>query len=179
MKLETIMNIVAYEELGRQALAERWRALLEDPNAPERCELDEFGEIRVNPPPSFKHQRIVAAFIRQLEAQLGGEAGSYALMTSGGIRFPDICWAPSFDDLAKSGGADPLRTMPPLCIEVLSPGNTRKDTNEKVAAYLQAGVEEVVLVETDARIRFFTSSGEQTTSTFGLQLVLPPGTYPL
>ena len=173
------MHVVAYERLRREALAARWRELLEDPEAPERCELDDFGEVRVNPPPSFKHQRIVAAIVRQLEATLGGEAGSYALWTPGGIRFPDVCWAPSFDDLARSGGSDPLMTMPSVCVEVLSPGNKRKDVNEKVEAYLQAGVQEVILVETSARIRYFTTSGEQTSSKFGLEFVLPPGTYPL
>jgi Uma2 family endonuclease len=173
------MQIVAYERLSRQALTARWRALLEDPEAPERCELDEFGEVHVNPPPSFRHQRAVSALVRQIEGKLGGDAGSYALWTPAGIRFPDICWAPSFDDLARLGGSDPLTSMPPLCVEVLSPGNKRKDINEKVEAYLQAGVEEVILVETNARIRYFTSSGEQPGSKFGLQLVLPPGTYPL
>src|SRR6266478_4294015 len=173
------MHVVAYERLSRQALATCWREVLQDPDAPERCELDEFGELRVNPPPSFRHQRIVAAFVRQIEAKLGGEAGSYALWTPGGIRFPDICWARSFDDLARAGGSDPLMAMPPLCVEVLSPGNKRKDINEKVEAYLQAGVEEVILVETNARIRFFTSSGEQNSSKFGLELIVPPGTYPL
>ena len=95
------------------------------------------------------------------------------------VRFPDICWAANFDELAKSGGTDLLFTMPPICVEVLSPGNTHKETNEKVVAYLQAGVSEVILVETDARIRFFTSAGEQTRSSLGLKLALPSGTYPL
>jgi Uma2 family endonuclease len=140
--------------------------------------LDEFGEIRVNPPPSYKHQRIVAALTRQIETALGGEVGSYALATAGGVKFPDLCWAPSFEDLA-GGGADPLTLMPPLCVEVLSQGNRRKDINEKVAAFLTAGVEEVILIETDARIRYFTSAGEQASSKFGLALTIPAGTYPV
>lgn len=173
------MRIVANERLSRQALAARWRELLGDPNAPERCELDEFGELQVSPPPSYKHQRIVAALMRQIEAALGGEVGSYALASTEGVRIPDLCWAPSFDELAREGGADPLTKMPPLCVEVLSPGNRRRDISEKVEAYLAAGVQEVILVETDARIRYFTTAGEQPGSAFGLRLTLPLGTYPI
>lgn len=83
----------------------------------------------MDPPPSFRHQRIVSALARQIESKLGGDTGSYALWTPSGIRFPDTCWAPNF--------------------------------------------------ETNARIRYFTTSGEQRDSKFGLELVLPPGTYPL
>lgn len=173
------MHVIAYERLNQQALSARWRELLQDPDAPERCELDEFGEVRVSPPPSYRHQRIVAAIARQVEATLGGEAGSYALWTPGGIRFPEVCWSRNFDELAKTAGSDPLTQMPPLCIEVLSPGNKRKEINEKVQAYLDAGVEEVILIETNARIRYFTIEKEQPASKFGLQLELPPGTYPL
>ena len=120
------MHVGAYERLGRQALVTRWRELMEDPDAPERCELDEFGEVRVNPPPSFRHRRIVSALARQIEGKLGGDTGSYALWTPSGIRFPDICWAPNFDDLARSGGSDPLvlsliGVMEPGMIGILEP----------------------------------------------------------
>jgi Uma2 family endonuclease len=170
------MHAIAYERLSPQALATRWRELLQDPDAPERFELDEFGEIEVTPPPSFRHQRIVAAIGRQIEAQLGGECGSYALATSAGVRFPDVCWAMSFDALAKAGGADPLTQMPPICVEVISPGNRRKNINEKVAAYLEAGVEEVILIEQDGRIRYFGGEGERPDSRFSLVLTQPAGT---
>ena len=173
------MQITAYEKPGHHELAARWRELMDDPGTPERCELDEFGAMHVNPPPSFKHQRIVAALTRELERALGGEPGSYAVSTAAGVKFPDICWAPSFDELARDGGADPLMRMPPLVIEVVSPGDWRKDISEKIAAYLAAGVEEVILVETSARIRYFTTAGEQSDSKFGLHPTLPAGTYPI
>jgi Uma2 family endonuclease len=81
--------------------------------------------------------------------------------------------------LYEVGGADPLTQRPPFCVEVLSRWDKRKDINEKVEAYLAAGVEKVILIETDARLRYFISAGEQTSSKFGLQLTLPSDTYPL
>jgi len=173
------MHVTAYQRLSPQALTARWQELLEDPDAPEQCELDEFGEVHVNPPPSFRHQRIVAALSPQIESALGGEVGSYALQTPSGVRFPDLCWARSFEELARAGGMDPLTKMPPLCVEVLSRWDKRKDINDKVEGYLAAGVQEVILIETDGRIRYLTAAGEQARSQFGLQLELPPNTYPL
>jgi hypothetical protein len=37
--------------LAKESLAQRWRELLANPDAPDFCELDERGEIIVNPPP--------------------------------------------------------------------------------------------------------------------------------
>ena len=167
------MHAFVYEKLNLPALVARWRELLQDENAPDFCELDEFGDIEVNPPPSFRHQRNVSAIGRQIEAQLGGETGSYALATAIGVRFPDVCWAKSFSDLARAGESDPLTKMPPICVEVISPSNRRKKIEATVAAYLQAGVEEVVLVEHDGRVRWFDRGGERPDSRFGLKLTLP------
>ena len=50
------------------------------------------------------------------------------------------------------------------------PGNRRKKIESTVAAYLTAGVEEVVLVELDGRVRWFDRSGERPNSQFDLTL---------
>ena len=164
------MHAFAFEKLNVPALVARWREVIQDENVPDFCELDEFGEIEVNPPPSFKHQQWVAAIGRRMETQLGGESGRYALATAIGVRFPDVCWAQNFSELARDGGSDPLTKMPPICVEVLSPGNRRKKIESTVAAYLTAGVEEVVLVELDGRVRWFDRSGERPNSQFDLTL---------
>lgn len=56
--------------------------------------------------------------------------------------------------------------------------NTRRELNEKVAAYLEAGAREVILVELSGRIRYFGADGERASSALGLTLSLPPGSYP-
>jgi Uma2 family endonuclease len=167
------MPTTVYERLDLGALVSRWRAVLNDPDAPDFCEMDEYGEIEVSPPPAFWHQQVVAVVGRQIEAQLGGESGSYALATSIGVRFPDVCWARSFKELAEAGGSDPLTAMPPICVEVVSPGNRRKQIAATIRADLEAGVTEVVLIEQDGRIRWFDQDGEREASAFGLKLTLP------
>src|SRR5512143_397504 len=140
------MHDVAYKELSRSEMQARWRQLLEDPDAPERCELDEYGDLIVTPLPSNEHQRIAGALGWQIKAQLGGETGVYAVATQAGVKVPDMCWTADYGALRNRGGDNPLGVAPEICVEVASPGNTRKEMNEKIEAYLQAGAREVILV---------------------------------
>jgi Uma2 family endonuclease len=166
------MHVDVFPKLAPEELVRRWQSLLQDPDAPERCELDEYGDVLVTPTPSFWHQHTTARIGDLLKAQLGGEVGSYALQLSIGVRMPDVCWAPNFLDLARLGSADPLDHMPPLCVEVVSAGNKRKDVAEKVPAYLAAGVQEVIVVGEGQTPRFFTQAGDSERSVFGVTISL-------
>ena len=174
------MQAIIDNALSADELRERWAALLSDPDVPERVELDEFGEVIVSPAPSNKHQIVVLALLRQVEARLGGEAGMPSVQTlTAGIRSPDVAWMADAEAWRRLSREDPMPVVPDLCVEVVSPGNRRKDLNEKVAAYLAGCAREVVLVEMDGRIRYFHQDGEHGESRLGLKLTLPPDTYPL
>ena len=165
---------LAFQPLAPQALAERWRLLLSTTGLPDRCELDEYGEIVEMNPPVGTHQRIVTALIVQLRDQLGGDPlPGVGVVTRIGVRVPDVCWN------VEPHAEDPVVPAPAICIEVESAGNTRKELDEKLAAYLAAGAREVILVELSGRIRFFDTGGERADSGFGLKLSLPPHSYPL
>jgi Uma2 family endonuclease len=168
------MNAPAvYPKLSPQELAQRWHALAGTPGLPERYELDEYGEVIEMIAPKTAHQRIVSAFMRQIEQALGGETlPGVAVLTSIGVRIPDVVWQPVWSD------ADPVSPAPTVCVEVQSEDNTRRELSDKVAAYLEAGAREVVLVELGGRIRYFGADGERSTSALGLALALPPGSYP-
>jgi len=164
---------IVYPKLSADALVQRWQALSGAPNLPERFELDEYGEVIEMIAPKTPHQRIVSALMFQLQQQLGGEAlPGVAVVTTIGVRIPDVVWQVSWDD------EDPRRRAPTICAEVQSEENTRRELNEKVAAYLGACAEEVILVELSGRIRYFGAEGERDRSAFGVKLELPPGTYP-
>lgn len=164
---------IVYPRLTRPQLADRWRALLNQAGLPERFEMDEFGELIEMNPPKTPHQRIVTALLLQIHAQLGGEPlAGIGVLTTIGVRIPDVAWQ------AKWSGLDPVDPAPTLCIEVWSPDNTRREIDAKARAYLEAGAEEVVIVELSGRIRFFGSEGERDKSALGLQLVLPEQSYP-
>src|ERR1041385_3292760 len=115
----TVDNPLSADELDRL-----WTALLRDPDAPERFELDEFGEVIVSPAPSNKHQIIVLALLKQIETQLGGEAGMPSVQTpTAGIRSPDLAWMADQNAWRRLSREDPMPVVPDLCIEVVSPGN--------------------------------------------------------
>jgi Uma2 family endonuclease len=164
---------IAYATLSPAELARRWNELQRDPSAPDFCELDEYGDVIVLNPPRKPHQRIVAALMRQIVQQLGGEAlPGLGVLTRIGVRVPDIVWQP------QPTPDDPASPAPPLVVEVQSESNTRAELDAKVAAYLAAGAQEVVLVELSGCIRFFGPEGERTASGLGLSPTLPAGAYP-
>lgn len=164
---------LVYPRLSAVQLAARWRELLDQPGLPHRFELDEYGELIEMNPPKTPHQRIVYALQTQIGATLGGEPlPGLGVLTSIGVRVPDVVWQERWDR------DDPVSPAPALCVEVLSPDNTRREIEEKTAAYLAAGAREVVIVELTGRIRYFGAEGERAASALGLRLTLPPGTYP-
>jgi Uma2 family endonuclease len=165
---------LVYPKLTAAELIERWRTLVAQPGLPERWELDQYGELIEMNPPKTPHQRIVAALMKQIEAGLGGDPlPGVGVVTSIGVRIPDVVWQQRWTNV------DPVTPAPTICVEVQSPDNTRREIDEKTAAYLEAGAEEVILVELTGRIRYFGADGERDASRFGLAPTLPPDTYPL
>lgn len=164
---------LAYQPLAEAALAARWRELLAATGAPDFCEIDEFGDVIEMNPPSKPHQRIVWSVQQQIVAKLGGEAlPGVGVLTRIGVRVPDVAWE------EQPTSSDPTSPAPTICVEVQSESNTRREMNEKLAAYLAAGAREVILVEMSGRIRYFDASGERETSGFGLDLTLPADARP-
>jgi len=166
------MFAVHVSTLSASDLRERWHELSAVVPEDGRAELDEYGELILAPLPTNRHQRIAGWLGTQLQRALGGEIGSFAIITRIGVRVPDTCWTKN----AVQFEADPAPSAPEICIEVASPGNTRKWLLEKAAAYLAAGAVEVILVELDGRIRYYGETGERDSSSFGVALdLLPPG----
>jgi Uma2 family endonuclease len=73
--------------------------------------------------------------------------------------------------MRRHGSESAFRAGPDLCVEVLSPTNTRAEIGEKVAAYLAAGAREVWVVGDDGVPEIDTSSGRVAVS--GLTFLLP------
>ena len=96
-------------------------------------------------PASNYHSALQALLVGKL-AVLGGRAFVEAsVVTSAGVLVADVAWA-SDDFMRVRGFETPYTRAPELCIEVVSPSNSRKELREKVAAYLEAGAAEVWIV---------------------------------
>lgn len=171
------MQIV--EALTPAELQRRWGAVTEDEELAGfegRAELDAYGEVALTPPPSLVHQRIANDLASQIQTQLGGRAIVECPVLVDGVLIADAAWLSG--DRANSM-TSPAAERPEIVLEVSSPRNTRKGLRGKAARFLAHGVEEVILVELDGTVCFVTGTGESATSRFGLQLTLPPNTYPL
>jgi Uma2 family endonuclease len=118
----------------------------------------------------LRHQLISDALAQQLREQLGGRAIVECPVYAGKTYLADIAWMPE----EQVHGEPPAAAVgPPLAVEVLSRGNTTQGIAAKTQAYLAHGVREVVLVELDGRIRYFSADGERPVSQFDLTLKPP------
>jgi Uma2 family endonuclease len=166
------MHVVAQPLTRDEALA-RWAELCQDSSLAEiqaRFEMDEYGELRMTPPPSLRHQLIADALAAQLRPQLQGRAVVECPVYAGKVYVADIAWIP--DGALEQDLASAI-VAPPLVVEVRSPGNTSAGIAAKVSAYLAHGVREVALVELDGSIKFVSHQGSGSISSLGVTLVVP------
>jgi Uma2 family endonuclease len=160
-----------------EALVVRWDEICRDPSLqdlPYKIELNAWGKIEMSPA-SNRHGRLqaelAAEFIRQLPG--GMTLTECSILTSTGIRVPDVVWA-SARFMTAYGEITPYTRAPEICVEILSPSNVEAEIEEKTRAYLKAGAEEVWLVSENGAIRFIGGNGESTKSRFAITVTLPP-----
>jgi Uma2 family endonuclease len=114
------------------------------------------GEIRIMPPNKWKHTVIVANLRDALVAQLNRHEvqvvdSSFGLvickapLTS---RVPDVAVFRKSTLVERDGY---IHSAPQLVVEVLSPGNTRRERERKLVDYASLGVPEMWVVSPEAR----------------------------
>jgi Uma2 family endonuclease len=160
-----------------EALIARWEEVCRDPSLqdlPYKIELNAWGKVEMSPA-SNRHSRLQGIIALALGTQLkdGGVLPECSILTSIGIRVPDVAWASS-SFLAAYGEITPFMRAPEICVEVISPSNVEAEIEEKKRAYLAAGAEEVWLVSEEGSIRYFGASGEKAKSDFPVVVTLPP-----
>jgi Uma2 family endonuclease len=138
-----------------------------------RDELNEFGALIMSPKPTVGHQRVGSAVAHTLRLQLGGEAVSeVSVLTDRGVRVPDVVWMPAAR-WNECKGQSPLQVVPDICVEVLSPSNTREEIAMKVGADLRGGAREVIVVGLEGEVEYFGPDGKRQASALGVTLALP------
>jgi Uma2 family endonuclease len=161
--------------LSRAELRRRWDQLADDPLVaaiPFKVELNEKGVIEVSPP-TTQHASLQFSVAYELRRQRpeGKAFTECPVETDIGMRIPDVVWA-SAEFIESHGHEKQFRVAPDLCVEVLSPRNTRAEMAEKRAAYLAAGAKEVWIVGEDGVPEIYTTAGQVPASTLGFEL--PP-----
>ncbi len=139
-----------------------WERLLADPELARidrRFETDRHGHLIMSPPPGSFHSSRQSRIAILLDRLLGGRALTECpLSTPDGVKALDVAW---FSDERFARAFDPrcFLEAPEICVEVVSPSNTKAEMDEKMALYFDAGAEEVWFCGEDGAMRFHAQEG--------------------
>src|SRR5262245_20134732 len=106
-----------------EALIARWDELCRDPslsNLPYKIELNSWGKVEMSPA-SNRHSRLQGLVSLALGTQLknGEILPECSILTSIGIRVPDVAWGSS-EFLSQYSEITPFMRAPDICVEVVS-----------------------------------------------------------
>ena len=156
-KKQTVFNLRRWSQLRTDPLIVQELAKLEG-----RVETDRHGHIIMYPPSDFSHgsyQSEIACLLRTLLPE-GRVAIESPISTADGMKRADVIWV-SRARMAATHREDCLAKAPEICVEVLSPDNTRAEMAEKKALYFAAGAREVWLCDRAGVMTFFTSAASR------------------
>ena len=154
-EVQTAFNLRRWAEV----LADRELAKIEG-----RIETDRHGYVIMSPPAAFTHGSYQSeiAFLLKTLMKNGRSVTECPVSTRDGVRAADVAWI-SKKRLAEIGENICLTRAPEICVEVLSPDNTRREMQEKKALYFAADAREVWFCDRQGRMKFFAdaeSAGE-------------------
>ena len=142
-----------------KAHQDRWQEIVDDPalrDLPYKVETNERGQILLSPH-SNRHSYRQAAVrdLLQQHAPDGLAVPEFALTTRQGVKSPDVVWMSPDRRKEMDATGDPATLAPEICVEIMSESNTAAEMDEKRRLYRDIGTEEVWIVETNGRIRFY------------------------
>lgn len=149
-----------------------WGRLLVDPVFSRfefRIETDRHGQVIMSPPPAPAHGNFQAkiAFLLQKQMQSGRTLSECPISTREGVKTADVAWC-SDAVWDRLGEGSCFEQCPEVCVEVLSPSNTRSEIEEKRRLYFEEGAREVWLCHPSGKMEFFDSADEGPIGVSGL-----------
>ncbi|MDD2724099.1 MAG: Uma2 family endonuclease [Methylovulum sp.] len=154
----------------------QWSEVVDNPyfqNLPFKIELNRYGKVEMTPA-SNQHGRLQLHIGALLERKLKkGEAlTECSIQTTEGVKVADVAWC-SKAFIKQYGYATPYPRAPELCVEIVSPSNSKVEMTEKVQLYLQAGAEEVWVVWENGLVDYYGKMGKLEQSGYGISLKIP------
>ena len=156
IQLETVPEQTAFN-------LKRWDEILGSPELaklPYRIETDRHGHILMSPPPALPHsekQATIASLLKQLLPD-GRTFTECPISTSDGVKATDVAWlSPTRSKEADSRTC--LGRAPDICVEILSPSNSARELEEKIALYFESGASEVWVCQENGALLFHSPAG--------------------
>ncbi len=82
-----------------------------------------------------------------------------SIQTSDGVKVANVAWLS--DEFVNTFNYEtPYPKAPEICIEIVSPSNSKAEITEKVNLYLAKGAHEVWVIYEDNRMHTFSHTGE-------------------
>ena len=139
-----------------------WSEVIENPllaNLPFKIELNKFGKLLMSPA-SNEHGRIQSRLANMLLNKLssGEVITECSIQTSDGVKVADEAWLSEIF-VSEFGFVTPYPKAPEICIEIVSPSNSKIEIEEKVDLYLAKGAQEVWVVYALDNIKVYTCMG--------------------
>jgi Uma2 family endonuclease len=139
-----------------------WDEVINNPylkDLPFKIELNKYGQILMSPA-SNKHGIIQSDSVYEIRRRKKGGTviTECSIDTSDGVKVADVAWA-SDEFIAEHGEATPYPKAPEICIEILSPSNSKLQIEQKVELYLAKGALEVWVVNDKRKASFYTHTG--------------------
>ena len=140
-----------------------WAEVLADKslqNLPYKIELNGRGQI-VMSPASNRHGLYQAEIVTELKrlGRRGRVISECSVKTADGVKVADIAWM-SAAFAKKHGLSTPYTTAPEICVEVVSPSNSKSEIDEKITLYLAKGAQEMWVCDGQGQMTFHDHSGE-------------------
>ena len=139
-----------------------WSEVIDNPllkNLPFKIELNRFGKLLMSPA-SNDHGRVQSRLAAMLLNKLpGGEViTECSIQTSDGVKVADVAWL-SEGFVAEFGFVTPYPKAPEICVEIVSPSNSKIEIQNKVDLYLAKGAQEVWISSDIDNIKVYTCTG--------------------
>jgi Uma2 family endonuclease len=140
-----------------------WQDVLTDKslqNLPYKIELGKTGRIEMSPATNWHAywQYEIAGILREQVRTKGMGFTEASIDTSEGVKVADVAWA-SLEFVAFHGMTTPFFNAPEICVEIISPSNTKEEINQKVQLYFAQGAKEVWLCDLNGKIEMQNKNG--------------------
>jgi Uma2 family endonuclease len=177
--MASVLDTVELTDPGDQTVFNTavWEKVLADSvlaGLPHRIETDRYGQIIMSPPAAPEHGEEQFGIGKLLDQMLpaGHVITECPVSTSEGVKLVDVAWI-SKDRRKRQRGQVCFTQAPEICVEIISPGNTRRELLDKKRLYFDAGAAEVWFCYRDRRVEFFRKDFPDTPVTSQLCPVFP------
>lgn len=153
----------------------QWAEVVDNPyfeNLPFKIELNRYGKIEMTPASNrHGHLQFQIGTLLKRKLKKGEVLIECSVQTTEGVKVADVAWC-SKTFIKQYGYETPYSHAPEICVEVVSPSNSKEEMTNKAQLYLQAGAEEVWVVWENGIVDYYDETGKLEQSSYGISVNL-------